>query len=162
MVEQIEEIYRLYYQELYRFIRARCVQPDMVDDIIQTTFLEALKNMEQYRGEASLKTWLFGIAKHQLYRHYRKAGKPLQNIDDVTKAQAEEASHRDDVENKMLAEDLLAQINKLSPPLNEIMWLRLVRDLSFDEIAKRVGKSANYCRVNYYRVRQKLRKEMAP
>ena len=155
MYEYIEKVYEEHYQDLSRYLAKHCHSIDIIDDIIQNTFLEALKSIEGFKGRSSMKTWLFGIAKHQLYRHYRK-NKIKINIDELS-----ETAHaiETDFSDKLLAEQVLETINELPPPRDEIMRLRLVHELSFKEIGLRVGQTENYCRVNYYRMKEMLRRE---
>ncbi|MFD0868468.1 RNA polymerase sigma factor sigX [Chlamydia abortus] len=157
MYDHIKQIYLVYYHELYRFVAKHCRNPDHIDDIVQNTFVEAMKSLETYKSRSSIKTWLFGIAKHQLYRHFRK-NKMQVDLDALEGAAW--ATHND-FSDKLLAEQILATINDLEPPHNEIMRLRLIDGLSFKEIALRIGRTENYCRVNYYRTKEKLRKEYA-
>ncbi|GIP32494.1 RNA polymerase sigma factor [Paenibacillus sp. J2TS4] len=157
MYDHIKQMYLVYYHELYRFVAKLCRDPDQVDDIIQNTFLEAIKSMETFKSHSSLKTWLFGIAKHQLYRQFRK-NKIQLDLDALAEA---ELATQSDFSDKLLAEQILDAINGLDPPHNEIMRLRLIDGLSFKEIGMRVGKTENYCRVNFFRTKDKLRKEFA-
>lgn len=155
MHEHIEELYRLYYYELYAFLFKRCPDVDIVDDLIQNTFLEALKSIDNFKGESSVKTWLFGIAKHQLYRHFRKNKKqfPLDELSDA------ELATQTSFSDKLFVQHILETVSSLSPPLDEIMRLRLVYGMPFKEIGLRVQRSENYCRVNFYRIKERLRKE---
>lgn len=155
MYEEIEQLYLLYYRDLYCFLVKRYPSPDMVDDIIQNTFLEALKSIESFKGNATMKTWLFGIAKHQLYRHFRKNNI---NVDLEHVPETEMASHTD-MTDKLLVKNILETIGSQEPPLQEIMKLRLIYGLSFKEIGIRVNRTENYCRVNFFRLKEKLRKE---
>jgi RNA polymerase sigma-70 factor (ECF subfamily) len=155
MYEEIEQLYLRYYRELYWFLVKRCPNPDLVDDLIQNTFLEALKSIDGFKGNAAIKTWLFGIAKHQLYRHFRKNNIHV-DIEHVPEA---ELASRTDLSDKLLAKNILAAIEGLDPPHDQIMKLRLVHGLSFKEIGLRLNRTENYCRVNFFRVKEKLRKE---
>src|SRR5690606_15324167 len=123
-------------------------------DIMQNTFLQALKSIERFKGESSLKTWLFAIAKHEMHRSYRKSRERLSQLGDLPER---DPADQPNMHHRILAGEILASINRLPPPLDEIMRLRLVHDLSFKEIGQRVGRSENYCRVNYFRTRQKMR-----
>lgn len=157
MDEPLEQIYRRYYRELYRFLVVRCPNADMVDDIIQNTFLEALKSMESFSGRSSVKTWLFAIAKHQLYRHLRKQ-KSHADLEQVPEAAL---AQRTEMADRMVAQHILDWMDRLDPPFKDIMKLRLVDGLSFKEIGMRVNRTETYCRVNFFRMKEKLRKEHA-
>lgn len=155
MHDLIATMYREYYHDLYRYLRQHGHSADMIDDVIQNTFLEALKSIERFKGHSSMKTWLFGIAKHQLYRYFRKL-KIKVNMDDVAES---ELTTTPDFSDRVMAKQILDTIDQLQPPHDEIMRLRLVDELSFREIGLRVGRTENYCRVNFYRMKERLRKE---
>lgn len=155
MQHHIESIYLRYYDDLYRYLSLHCSDVNVIDDLIQNTFLEVLKSIERFEGNSSLKTWLFAIAKHQLYRHFRKT---------KTKVQLENISEKEfatehDYSQKVLVDEIMEKVSALNPPHDEIMRLRLVYGLSFKEIALRVKQTENYCRVNFYRNKERLRKE---
>jgi len=154
MQGQIEQLFRHYYKDLRLFLAARCPDAHMIDDIIQNTFLQALRSIERFNGDSSLKTWLFGIAKHELYRSFRKNREQLSQLGDLSERESADHAH---IHHRVVANEIMASINRLSPPLDEIMRLRLVHELSFKEIGLRVGRSENYCRVNFFRARQKMR-----
>ena len=72
-----EEMYRLYFKDVYLFILAMSKSPDIAEEITQETFFKVLKNINKYRGECSVKTWLFQIAKNTyLYFSHKKDETP--------------------------------------------------------------------------------------
>lgn len=66
------ELVRRFSGPLSGYVRSR-LQPrwEDVDDIVQETFLTALRGMSGYHGAAPLKSWLLGIARHKVEDHYR-------------------------------------------------------------------------------------------
>ncbi len=64
-----DRLLRMHFDSLYRFFASKA--PDAVDDLIQATFLEAVRSKEGYRGDASFRAYLLGIARHQLFRLFR-------------------------------------------------------------------------------------------
>ena len=156
MHEDIEELYISCYPELHRFLSRHCKDHTVVDDLIQATFLEALKSMESYHHQSSLKTWLFAIAKHQLYRHYRKHAKDMEADTRIGVQMIQE----DHAHTALLANEIIHKVNALTQPQRDIMRLRLLYGLSFKELGIKIGQTENYCRVYYYRIKEKLRKEL--
>jgi len=72
---------------LFRFALLRVKDTNIADDLVQETFLAALKGIERFRGGSSLRTWLVGILKHKIIDHFRKnrpeiLSSDLQNMDD--------------------------------------------------------------------------------
>jgi len=64
-----DELFHRYFDSIYRFF-SRKVQGD-VEDLIQKTFLACVEGRDKFRKEASFRTYLFSIARNQLYRYWR-------------------------------------------------------------------------------------------
>jgi len=62
----------LYSDYLYNYTIARVNDKDMAQDLVQDTFLAALKSMKNFKGEASERTWLISILKRKIIDYYRK------------------------------------------------------------------------------------------
>jgi RNA polymerase sigma-70 factor (ECF subfamily) len=61
-----------YGDALFRFAVIRVKDRGIAEDLVQETFLAALKSKEQFKGQSSEKTWLFSILKHKVIDHFRK------------------------------------------------------------------------------------------
>jgi RNA polymerase sigma-70 factor (ECF subfamily) len=156
MEQNIELLYRLYAKELYGFIFSVCKDRDLSEDIIQSTFVEAIKSIEQFKGKSSIKTWLFSIAKFQCYQQLKKKRLHI-SIDDIDIKSNENISEATIL--NICSEKVMSGINELDEPSRSIVILRIMGEYSFAEIGNLVGRSENYCRVNFYRTKNKLRKE---
>ncbi|MBR2648668.1 MAG: sigma-70 family RNA polymerase sigma factor [Sediminibacterium sp.] len=66
-----------YSSQLLGFAISRVKDEHLAKDLVQETFVSAWKNIEQYNGEASVKTWLTTILKNKIIDHYRKASTRL-------------------------------------------------------------------------------------
>ncbi|MEQ9363173.1 MAG: sigma-70 family RNA polymerase sigma factor [Leptospirales bacterium] len=71
----IESLVREHGDVLYRFALTRVGSPQYAEDLVQDTFLAALKSIDRYRGEAHIRTYLIGILKNKIYDHYRKSSR---------------------------------------------------------------------------------------
>jgi RNA polymerase sigma-70 factor (ECF subfamily) len=60
---------------LYRYALARIRKPQVAEDLVQETFLAAVRGYEKFGGRSSVRSWLVGILKHKIIDHYRKAGR---------------------------------------------------------------------------------------
>src|SRR5207302_6705419 len=61
---------------LYGFVLARIGgQRNVAEDIVQETYLEAIRSARTFRGDSSVTTWLCAIARHRLARYYEKERK---------------------------------------------------------------------------------------
>jgi RNA polymerase sigma-70 factor (ECF subfamily) len=62
----------LYGDRLYRYALARVRDPEVAEDLVQDTFLAALKAKESFKGRSSVLSWMTGILKHKLIDHFKK------------------------------------------------------------------------------------------
>src|SRR5215469_9072658 len=60
---------------LYRYALERVRKPDIAQDLVQETFLAAVRTQERFRGGSTVRSWLCGILKHKICDHYRKLGR---------------------------------------------------------------------------------------
>jgi RNA polymerase sigma-70 factor (ECF subfamily) len=57
---------------LYRFALSRVKDPDVAEDLVQETFLAALRSRESFKGRSAGRTWLIAILKHKIVDYIRK------------------------------------------------------------------------------------------
>jgi RNA polymerase sigma-70 factor (TIGR02943 family) len=57
---------------LYRYALARVRSPHTAEDLVQDTFLAALKGAQSFSGRSAERTWLVGVLKHKIIDHFRK------------------------------------------------------------------------------------------
>ena len=147
-MEDINKLYNMYAKDIYKFIISISLNHEVAEDIMQSTFLSAIKSIHTFKGHSSVKTWLFGIAKNEYYSYLRKNPRnlKLEDINEIHYIQ----------ENKELYMSIMKKIQQPKEPQKQIVILRIINDMSFKEIGAVVGKSENYCRVNFFREKQKL------
>jgi RNA polymerase sigma-70 factor (ECF subfamily) len=153
----MEEIYQQYAQTVYRYLLSLTRDADLAEELTQETFYQAIRSIDRFDGSCKLSTWLCAIAKRVLFSWRRKH--PVQE------ELAEDAGLMSSAEAEVLQQqgrmELLRQIHGLPEPGREVMYLRIFGGLSFAEIGQVLGKSENWARVTYYRVKEKLRKEVS-
>lgn len=157
----IEELYRTYFDIVYRYIRSISQDGSLAEEVTQETFFKALKKVDQFRGGCDVRVWLCQIAKNTLYDHLKKQKKQLSGDEqlDVIESNGGEL-----LEEKLAQRSQAIEIHKvlhgLSEPYKEVFSLRTFGELSFREIGMIFGKSENWARVTYYRARVKIREEL--
>lgn len=154
-----EEMYRLYFRDVYLFILAMSRSPDIAEEITQETFFKALKGSGRYRGECSVRTWLFQIAKNTYLSHLKKQ----KHIDDNTAASLSgfDDTAPQDLESECIRKDEALSIYKvlhyLEEPYKEVFTLRTLGELSFREIGEIFGRKEGWARVTFHRAKEKIR-----
>lgn len=129
---------------------------DEAQDVMQSSFLAAYRQIGDFRGDASFKTWLYGIALNECRMLYRKAGRttPLDTV-------AEPAAPATGVHalDRITLRKLVA---RLPEKQRATVLLRVCEDLSFREIGELVGSSEASAKVNFFHAVKKLRGWMQP
>ncbi len=135
-------------------------------DITQEVFLRAWKNLDSFRGDSSLSTWLYRVTSNICVDFARKraaeggiasiddAESPAASIADPSRAiQPEQA-----VENQELREELQYALAQLSDEHRKVVLLRDVAGLSYTEIARTLGLEDGTVKSRLARARNFLRK----
>jgi RNA polymerase sigma-70 factor (ECF subfamily) len=134
---------------LARFVASAGGRED-VDEVVQDTFVRAFSSLDSFRGESSLRTWLFTIARRLLLdrrraQKRRPAGVEIQEGDASTEYNALDSVVADETES--LLQDALAH---LSPMQRQVFTLRVAEGLSYRDIADALGTTEGAARVHYH------------
>ena len=149
-MEDIKRLYEMYSKDIYKYIYSITLNKEIAQDIVQNTFLEAIKSINTFNGNSTVKTWLIGIAKYEYYAYLRKNPKSV-SLDEI---EFKKVNYIQD--NNESYYTIMNEISKLDEIQRQIAVLRIVNDLSFKEIGNIIGKSENYCRVSFFRIKQNL------
>ena len=157
----IEELYRTYFDIVYRYIRSVSRDGALAEEVTQETFFKALEKIDQFRGDCDVRVWLCQIAKNTLYDHLKKQKKQLLGDEKLEKT---ESAGGELLEEKLAQRSQAMEIHKvlhgLSEPYKEVFSLRTFGELTFREIGMLFGKSENWASVIYFRARVKIREEL--
>ena len=153
----IEKVYRIYFDDLYRFLLYLCKNKEIAQDICSESFIKAMKNIENI-SDSKVKSYLFQIGKNTYYNYYKKNNRILltENIEDFDLAL--ESFEKDLLEKENL-NNLERAIENLENPYKDVVKLRL-NDLSFKEIGDIYKKDQNWACVVFYRAKEKLKSLM--
>jgi len=150
---EFEEIYKEYYRDVYLFLLAMSKNPDIAEELTQETFFKALKNLHKFKGGCSVKTWLCQIGKNAYLSHLKKQKKFLEY-------EPPDTPDPMDIENIFLRKNEALSIYKilhsLEEPYKEVFTLRILGDLSFQEIGEVFGRKEGWARVTFHRARLKI------
>ena len=69
---ELDEYYQEYAKMIYRYIYLKCRDKELAEDIVQTTFLKAISQIDSFHGECRVSTWLCQIAKNEYFNSCRR------------------------------------------------------------------------------------------
>jgi RNA polymerase sigma-70 factor (ECF subfamily) len=143
---------------VYRFLLGRTADEDLAADLTQDTFLKALRSLEQFRGDASFRTWLLAIARNEvLGRHRKDARRRERDLDEGLEVADEAPLPGEGLSQGLAVERVQAVMTRLPEKQRLSVWLRLYDGLSFKEVADATGSTEGAARVNYFHGIRKLR-----
>ena len=152
----IRKIYEEYKQDVFVYLVSLTNDTSLSEDLVSETFLSAIKSIHKFKGESSIKTWLFSIARNKWYEYLRKE-KSTTSLDDlayhyiVSESDLEEKAIHKDISNKIVY--LLYQE---SVRTKDIVLMR-IEGYSYLEISQKHGITESSARVIDYRAKKKIK-----
>ena len=160
-MKKIEELYQLYFKDVFLYIKALSKDEHIAEEMTQETFFKAMKSIESFKGECDIRVWLCQIAKNSYYTYCRKT-KRL-----VPEEEAEEkitTTEQNSFESRLLEKEQAVAIHKilhnLEEPYKEVFHLRVFGELSFREIGEVFGKTESWSRVTFHRAKVKVMEQL--
>lgn len=151
-MQNLEEIYIDNYELVYKYLLANSHDKNISEELTQETFYRAVKNINKFKGNSKISTWLCKIAKNLWVDEVKKNSK-FKTLDENNP----EVTLEDEIlahEDKMR---LFKTIQNFNVEMRDVMYLRLSGELNFREIGEIMGKTETWVRVTFYRGKEKLK-----
>ena len=156
---------------LFRYALSRVRDEAAAEDLIQDTFLAALKSRDKFKGESSELTWMTGILRNKIFEHYRRQAKnvPLADDDDDRESALFEGRHwspaeapkewpHAKAESAEFSAILRSCLDALTAPVARAFVLREMEGLPASDTAEAMGVAPGHLAVLLYRARMRLRR----
>jgi len=146
------------FQGVVRFAVAFHVRgdPDLIDEVVQRTFIRAYSALERFKLGMPLAPWLKRIARNEALREVRTLSRRAKMKRELLQSAMAEACARREAPDAQL--DQLRQcMTRLRDEARELVRMRYFERLSFDAIAAALGRTAGALRVAMLSIRRRLR-----
>jgi RNA polymerase sigma-70 factor, ECF subfamily len=167
-LEDFDAVVEAHKRRIYRLLLGMVRDPDAAETLVQDCFLRAYRSRASYRAEASVATWLAGIAINLARDHARSrrvafwkrlfGGGGNQEI-----AHAEVTDGRASPERDLLAREELnavwAAVETLSPQQRAVFLLRFVEEMSLEEIGQATGLKTGTVKAHLFRAVSAVRRK---
>lgn len=158
------EIVRHYQRAIYRVAWSLTRNASDADDLAQETFVRAWQAIGRFRVGEPLYPWLSRIAVNQAFSlHRRRKRRPETSIEPLVEAGQQWAVADDPAEHADRSErqsQLEAAFAELSPEHQTMLVLRVIEELSYEEIAKSVGVPVGTVMSRLSRARAELKRRL--
>lgn len=161
-----------YQQPVYNLVSRLLNDPADACDVVQEVFLKVFRKIGAFRGDSSLKTWIYRIAVNEAYNYqrwfsrHRRQEVGLENEEEGNLSYFQKLSDPGrspydcvaDGEQHALIEEALARLN---PSFRTAVVLRDVEELSYEEIAEILQVALGTVKSRILRGREALRRDLA-
>jgi RNA polymerase sigma-70 factor (ECF subfamily) len=167
--EPLEALWRAHAPGLAGFIARRTLDAGVAADLTAETFAQAFTKRHQFRGGSrdDAVGWLYGIARHQashFVRRHRAEARALQRLGLEPPRAADDTLGRFEelAGSRELRRSIATQLRDLSPQQQEALRLRVLDELSYEQMAARLGIDERAVRARVSRGIRTLAARLAP
>lgn len=155
-----DTLMRIYGEPVYWQIRKLVVRHEDADDILQNVFLKAWNNLNNFRGDAKLSTWLFKIAINESINFLNKE-RARSNVN-VTTEDGDDSYLLQNIEadpyfdGDELHAELLRAVAKLPEKQRLVFNMRYFDEMKYEEISDVLGTSVGALKASYHHAVKKI------
>jgi RNA polymerase sigma-70 factor, ECF subfamily len=161
-------LYGRYLTPVYQFVLARVGDPHLAEDVTAETFVAMVESIDRLRGEDELTfaAWLFGIARHRISDHYRRArGQPELTGEIAPHEEPIAAAEAGDPLRVVMAReewgDVVAGLRRLTEEQRNVVLYRCVLGYSTEDVATMLGRQVGAIRALQFRALSALSRYLA-
>lgn len=151
-----EEMCRL-RPKLLAYALRRARSPEHAEDAVQETLVAALEGLDEYAGQSSLSTWLFGILKHKIVDGLRRGPREVPMEVELDELLHEDPGPEQRCASRRSMAVLDRSLARLPAKASRAFVLREIVGLSTEEVCRVLGVTPTHCWVLVHRARQGLR-----
>lgn len=154
-----DALFRRYQLPLYVYVFELVRDEQAGLDIVQETFIAAVKHLGSLREDNKFGSWLFGIAHQKVVQRWRKKGGHEILFDEIPESADElEASPDEFLIRRESEAEFTKLLEQLPPPQRAVLLLHFVEDFSLDEIAHITEANIGTVKSRLHYAKKSLRK----
>ena len=156
--EAFAQLVSSYQRMLYAHIRRMVGDHDDADDTLQNTFIKAWRHIAQFRGDSSLKSWLYRIATNEaitcINKRNKRATSDLADIENTSHAPRTQHQHTTDAD--AIEQQLQAAIATLPDKQRAVFLLRYYDEMPYTEMSRILETSEGALKASYHHAAKKI------
>lgn len=155
--EAFGEVIKQYSEKLYWQIRRMVQNHDDANDLLQTTFMKAWQNIENFRGDAKLSTWLHKIAINESLTFLERERKRKNlSLDDEETYLVNAIEADTEIDGDALKLELRKAIAKLPEKQRIVFNMRYYDETPYEEMSQILGTSTGALKASYHLAVKKI------
>ena len=142
-----------YQEKLYWLIRRMVLNHEDANDVLQNTFIKVFKNIQKFKNDSKLYTWLYRIATNETFTYLQKQKKL--GYSELSEGQFSQAAD-EYFEPSEIQKKLIAAIAKLPEKQKAVFNLRYFDELSYKDISEILNTSEGALKASYHHAVKKI------
>lgn len=160
-----QNLWERYNLPVRKFIFDMCGSFEQSEELAQETFVRVFKGLNNFRQETKISTWIFGIAKNVVLESFREKKKQSRNVEIETVEDFATNGESASPENSLIEAEMFGAVfralEKIEPEQKISFVLRVFHHKSYQEIAEITGFGISKIKIDIFRIRTKLRKQLS-
>ncbi len=160
-----QDIWDRFNLPIRKFIYDMCGNYELSEELAQETFVRVFKGIGKYRRETKFSSWVFGIAKNVVWENSRRLKRNSRNVaieqTEIFDIPEEKSSPEQIIIEAEMFSAVYKALNNIEPEQRISFVLRVFHSKSHLEIAEITGFSIAKIKIDIYRTRKKLRKQLS-
>lgn len=151
------ELVSVYKERLYWHIRNIVKDHDDTDDVLQNTFIKVFRNIDSFKGDSQLFSWMYRIATNEAINHLNQKARKLQ----ISSEELQEklvANLESDVyfEGDEIQLKLQKAVSRLPEKQQQVFTMKYFQELKYKEISDILGTSQGALKASYHLAVKKI------
>lgn len=156
-MQRLKNLYESHKEAIFRYFLRLTGSWEEAGELTQEVFYQACVSFYRFRQEATLKTWLFSIARNVFLKHLREKSRLKNTMREADKQYSgQEADPPEIIIQKEERERLRQALDRLPETARSVIILKEYEQLSYEEIALVCGQTVNWARVTFFRAKKQL------
>lgn len=158
-MKDFQELYKKYNQEIFHYLlRWTNGRKDLAEELVQETFYQVYVSLVRFRGNSSIRTWIYQIAKNVACKYYEKnpIWKSLESDLEIEGLANNGKTMEQGLIEKEERELLQKAIMELPDKYRDVMIYRIYYELSYEKVAETMDISVPSAKVLFHRAKKKI------
>ena len=154
-----DTLFKRYQLPLYVYVFELVHDEQASLDVVQETFINAVRHIGSLRDDEKFGSWLFGIAHQKCIQRWRRLGREINALEEIAERPLEvEADPRELLIRQEREAEFMSLLNQLPLPQRSVLLLHFVEDFSLEEIAGITGAPPGTVKSRLHYAKRALRK----
>jgi len=158
--ESFEALVKLYSRRILYYVYQILTDYDLSEDVLQNVWLTVYQQLPRLKSTRAFSVWLYRIARNQAYLELRKARRYVSTVNSLEEMAIDVSVDDDDALQAESIPRMHECLEKMRPEFSEVLTLKYMEGLSYDEISSVLGCSLGIVKIRLYRARKMLAEMM--